>query len=167
MNYTIFVPSAVASGKDARRLLEKALELGLEPTPHSAHTANLRKLSLYLPATLTAQIDAHPSSLSRSNIIRGLVSAAADQSNRKASAAAAPGIQVAESRKWNQHRAQQEMVDTMMKGIRAKKIVILEGSTGIGKSKVLPKPLCDFPPVQRSGSSPQPSRSCINCLRSS
>ena len=137
MNYTIFVPSAVPSGKDARHLLEKALELGLEPTPHPAHTANLRKLSLYLPATLTAQIDAHPSSLSRSDLIRGLVSAAADQSNGQTSAAAAPGIQVSESRKWNQHRAQQQMVETMMKGIRAKKIVILEGSTGIGKSKVL------------------------------
>jgi hypothetical protein len=72
MNYTIFVPSTVASGKDARHLLEKALELGLEPTPYPAHTGNLRKPSLYLPATLTAQIDAHPSP-SCSDIIRGLV----------------------------------------------------------------------------------------------
>jgi hypothetical protein len=53
MNYTIMVPSSVASGKEARGLLEKALDLGLEPT--QAASPNLRKLSLYLPAALSAR----------------------------------------------------------------------------------------------------------------
>jgi hypothetical protein len=76
VNYTIFVPLTVHSGKYARQLLEMALKLGLEPTPLPIHTSTFRKLSLYLPTILTAQIEAYPSSLSRSDLIRGLVSAA-------------------------------------------------------------------------------------------
>ena len=139
MNYTILVPLDVDSGKYARQLLENALALGLEPTPPPLHTSNLRKLSLYLPALVTAQIDAHPSSLSRNDLIRGLVSAAVTHSNRPVVATEFPGVPVRESRKWNQHRAQQEMVELLTKGIHADKITLLEGSTGIGKSRVIAK----------------------------
>jgi ATP-dependent DNA helicase DinG len=144
MNYTISVPSTVASGKEARHLLEQALALGLEPAPPPAHTVNLRKLSLYLPTTLTAQLEGHPSSLSRSDLIRGLVSAAVAQSNGQ-SAVASQGLPVNESRKWNLHRAQKDMVDTLLKGIRTKKIILLEGSTGIGKSRVIARAALKLP----------------------
>ena len=146
VNYTAFVPLTVGSGKCARQLLGKALELGLEPTPQPAHTSNLRKLSLYLPAILTVQIEAHPSSLSRSDLIRGLISAALHHSKGQSATAA-----VSESRKWNLHRAQQEMVDILMKGIRAKKITLLEGSTGIGKSRVIAKSALQLPSSTKIG----------------
>jgi Rad3-related DNA helicase len=151
MNYTIFVPLAVASGKCARQLLEKALECGLEPTPHPVNNNTLRKLSLYLPADLTARIDAHPSSLSRSDLIRGLVSAAIDQSHGQSTAAAFGGIPARESLKWNPLRVQQEMADTLGRGIRTNKITLLEGSTGIGKSRVIAKAALQLPSTAKIG----------------
>ncbi len=146
VNYTVFVPLTVKSGKYARQLLEKALNFGLEPTPHPAHPSNLRKLSLYLLAILTAQVEAHPSSLSRSDLIRGLVSAAENYGDGQSIAAVA-----SEARKWNLHRAQEEMVDTLIKGINAKKITLLEGSTGIGKSRVIAKTALQLPSSTKIG----------------
>jgi hypothetical protein len=145
--YTVFVPLTVKSGKDARHFLEKALELGLEPVPHPAHNGSLRKLSLYLPAAMTAQIDAHPNSMARSDLIRGLISAAAVHNGKSAVA----GPQVHQSVKWTQHRAQQEMVDTILKGIHAKKITLLEGSTGIGKSRVIARAALKLPSATTIG----------------
>src|SRR5579863_9965126 len=101
MNYTILVPPAVESGKYARQLLEKALELNLQPSPRPAHTDNLRKLSLYLPGNLTAQIDAHQSPFSRSDLIRGLVSAALEKRSASATVASSQNVSIRESRKWN------------------------------------------------------------------
>jgi Rad3-related DNA helicase len=147
VNYTVFVPLTVKSGKDARHFLEQALALGLEPTPHPAHYGSLRKLSLYLPATLTAQIDAHPNPIARSDLIRGLISAAT--TNNGKSAVAVP--QVHQSVKWTQHKAQQEMVDALMKAIASKKIVLLEGSTGIGKSRVIARAALKLPSVTTIG----------------
>ena len=141
MNYTVFVPLSVESGKEARHLLEQALALGLEPAPHPAHTVHLRKLSLYLPTTLTAQLEAHPSAVHGSDLIRGLVSAAVAVSNGQASAVASS----TESRKWNLQRAQKDMVDTLLRGVRTNKITILEGSTGIGKSRVLARAALQLP----------------------
>ncbi len=136
MNCTVFLPSIVASSEDARGLLQKALDLSLEPLAPPYNTADLRKLSFYLSTTLNSQLKRHRSSISRSDLICGLVLAALG--NGQSDANSLPGIQsVSALRKWNQHRAQQEMVDTMLKGIRGKKIVLMEGSTGIGKSRVI------------------------------
>jgi Rad3-related DNA helicase len=151
MNYTVLVPLTVDSGNHARQLLERALELNLEPAPHAAHADNLRKLSLYLPAILTAQLDAHPSSLSRTDLIRGLVSAAVDHSKERSVAAVVSGIKLNESRRWNQERAQQQMVDILLNGIRANKITLLEGSTGIGKSRVIARTALQIPCHQKAG----------------
>ena len=50
VNYTVFVPLTVRSGKYARQLLEMALKIALEPTPLPVDTGTLRKLSLYFAA---------------------------------------------------------------------------------------------------------------------
>jgi ATP-dependent DNA helicase DinG len=146
VNYTVFLPLTVRSGKYARQLLEMALKIGLEPTPLPVDTDTLRKLSLYLPPILTAQIEAYPSFLSRSDLIRGLVSAAIYHSNGQSTAVAA-----SKAPKWNLHRVQEEMVDTLMRGIRAKKITLLEGSTGIGKSRVIAESALRLPPSTKVG----------------
>jgi hypothetical protein len=109
MNYTITVPSGVASGKEARGLLEKALDLGLEPS--LAQNSIIRKLSLYLPTVLSARLAAHPSQIAENDLIRGLISAAiAHRSGHSATPILEPVDHHLDLRKWNLYRAQQEMV---------------------------------------------------------
>jgi ATP-dependent DNA helicase DinG len=150
MNYTVMVPSGVASGKEARELLEKALDLGLEPS--LAQNSNLRKLSLYLPTVLSARLAAHPSPIAENDLIRGLISAAiAHCSAHSATPILEPVDHHLDLRKWNLYRAQQEMVDALSKGIRENKITLLEGSTGIGKSRVIARTALELPAKARFG----------------
>jgi Rad3-related DNA helicase len=148
MNYTIMVPPSVASGKEARGLLEKALDLGLKPA--QAASANLRKLSLYLPAALSARVNAHPNQIGKNDLIGGLITAAIAQGNghgAKVAHADHPG----DLRKWNLHRIQEEMVAVLCKGIRGQKITLLEGSTGIGKSRVIARAALELPAKTKIG----------------
>jgi hypothetical protein len=150
MNYTITVPSGVASGKEARGLLEKALDLGLEPS--LAQNSNIRKLSLYLPTVLSARLAAHPSQIAEDDLIRGLISAAiAHRSEHSATPILEPVDHHLDLRKWNLYRTQQEMVAALSKGIRENKITLLEGSTGIGKSRVMARTALELPAKAKVG----------------
>lgn len=136
MNYVVSVPLELASAKEIRRLLEKSLNLDLKPS-RSSNSGKLREVSFYAPPTLAAQIEAYPSSLSRSELIQGLVSAIADRSDSQDDEQSLMAEDSSGRGKWHQGKAQKEMVDIIRKAIREKRVLFLEGSTGIGKSRVL------------------------------
>jgi hypothetical protein len=112
--------------------LEGALDQGLVPVRDWVQTGNCNKLSLYLSNVLAARIEGHGSDPESSDLISALVTAAVHHGNGFKEKKAV--VQGALERRWNQGQAQQQMVDLLLKGIRNKKITILEESTGIGKS---------------------------------
>ena len=131
MNCTVFLPSIIASSDEARRLLQQACALSLTPVepPHKAD--GFKKFSFYVPPILSAALKRYHDSLSGSDLICGLILAALG--NGQSASASLVNV----SRKWNQTRCQKDMVDIMLKGISNKMIVLMEGSTGIGKSRVI------------------------------
>ena len=127
MNYTISLPEEVTSGKHARLLLERALDYQLAPI--RAKRGPLKQIALYLPAVIEARIQSRSDAAQwdQSELMGRLICAALKEG---------PPAAKYEAAGWNRNRVQDEMVAILKRAIALHQIALLEGSTGIGKSRV-------------------------------
>jgi hypothetical protein len=109
-------------------------------------THPLKQISLYLPAVLEARIQAHPSRMVESELMRGLICAALKE---------ATPAKKHELSRWSQNRVSGRK--------KVGQITLLEASTGIGKSRVIARIILELAKKRRNVSecSGPPSRWCI------
>ena len=142
MNYTISLPEEVTSGKRARLLLERALDYQLAPI--RAKAGPLRQSAFYLPAVIEARIQSRSDAAQwdQSELMRRLICAALKEGSPAAKYEAAG---------WNRNRVQDEMVAILKRAIALHQIALLEGSTGIGKSRVIARAVAEHGSNKRIG----------------
>ena len=141
MNYTISLPEEVKSGTHARQLLERALDYRLEPI--RAKAGPLKQIALYLPPVVEARIQSlEDNRLAQPELMRRLICAALKEGSPAAKY---------EPARWNRNRTQDEMVAILKRAIASKQIALLEGSTGIGKSRVIARTVMQHAPNKRIG----------------
>jgi len=141
MNYTISLPEEVKSGSHARQLLERALDYRLEPI--RARAGPLKQIALYLPPVIEARIQAlHDNDFDQPELMRRLICAALKEGSPAAKY---------EPAGWNRNRVQDEMVAILKRAIASQQIALLEGSTGIGKSRVIARTVVEHGSKKRIG----------------